>query len=96
MMRYTRFAPWHHEVISRLDWRRDRDWYSERLSGVKGSILELACGDGRLMRPLLEAGKEVWGLDASKELLEIADKDLSSIPDARLRTLSIYSISSPR
>jgi len=82
-MRYTRFASWHHDVIGKLNWRRDRQWYCERLSQVSGPVCELACGDARLLAPLAEAGKEVWGMDISPEILKIAEADLLKIPGAR-------------
>ena len=40
-----------------------------RDASPKGRLLEVGCGTGRLLLPLLEAGHEVDGLDASPEML---------------------------
>ncbi len=63
LKRYTQFAEWSDHVARFMPFQHDRDWYARKLAGVKGRILELACGNGRIMRPLCEAGHEVWGLD---------------------------------
>ena len=47
----------------------DVEFYLERLKGVSGPILEPAVGNGRLLVPLLEAGLDVKGFDASEEML---------------------------
>jgi SAM-dependent methyltransferase len=49
----------------------DIDFYRERLATVGGPILEAGCGTGRLLIPLLEAGLDVEGFDASEPMLEI-------------------------
>jgi SAM-dependent methyltransferase len=40
------------------------------LAGVAGPILEPACGSGRTLVPLLEAGHDAAGFDTSEEMLE--------------------------
>lgn len=49
----------------------DVEFYSERLAGCKGPILEPGVGTGRILIPLLEAGLKVEGFDVSKEMLTI-------------------------
>ena len=49
-------------------------WTSRARTG--GPILELACGSGRLMAPLLELGEGVVGLDSSAPMLERARQSL--------------------
>jgi SAM-dependent methyltransferase len=48
----------------------DVDYYRERLASSGGPILEAACGTGRLLIPLLEAGLEAEGFDASQDMLD--------------------------
>lgn len=48
----------------------DLDYYRERLAPVKGRILEAMAGSGRVLIPLVEAGLQVDGVDASPEMLE--------------------------
>ncbi|HVY03450.1 MAG TPA: class I SAM-dependent methyltransferase, partial [Caulobacterales bacterium] len=47
----------------------DTRFYLERFAGFTGPILEPACGSGRAMIPLLEAGHDVTGFDLSEEML---------------------------
>lgn len=47
----------------------DVEYYRERLKGCLGSILEPAVGNGRALVPLLEAGLDVKGFDASQDML---------------------------
>jgi SAM-dependent methyltransferase len=47
------------------------DYYARQLAGITGRILEPACGTGRVLVPLLEAGLVVEGLDSSPEMMAI-------------------------
>ena len=63
-------------------------FHLRRLAKVAGPILEPACGSGRFMIPLLEAGRDVSGFDASADMLErcrsrCAERGLS--PDLSLQ-----------
>jgi SAM-dependent methyltransferase len=48
---------------------RDTAFYLERLAGVAGEILEPACGSGRVLVDLLEAGHRAAGFDLSPDML---------------------------
>lgn len=48
----------------------DTAFYLDRLKEVAGPILEPACGTGRAMLPLLQAGHDVTGFDLSPDMLE--------------------------
>ena len=47
----------------------DLEYYMERLEGISGPILEPACGNGRILIPLQEAGFNIEGFDISREML---------------------------
>jgi SAM-dependent methyltransferase len=47
----------------------DIDYYRQALGGLDGPFLEAACGSGRLMIPMLEAGFDVHGFDHSEHML---------------------------
>jgi SAM-dependent methyltransferase len=47
------------------------EYYARQLAGVTGRILEPACGTGRVLIPLLEAGLAVEGLDSSPDMLAV-------------------------
>lgn len=51
------------------DLNGDIAYYTERLCGVKGKILEAGVGTGRVLLPLLTSGFDVEGLDQSKDML---------------------------
>ncbi|WP_240794706.1 class I SAM-dependent methyltransferase [Rhodococcus zopfii] len=48
----------------------DVEFYSSRLDGVSGPVLEPAVGTGRILIPLLEQGLTVRGYDTSAAMLE--------------------------
>ncbi len=50
----------------------DVDFYRRRFAQTGGPVLELACGTGRLVWPLAEAGAEITGVDRSEAMLEKA------------------------
>jgi ubiquinone/menaquinone biosynthesis C-methylase UbiE len=52
--------------------QNDLPFYLEEAKVAGGSVLELGCGTGRLLIPLLSSGLEVSGLDASAAMLEVA------------------------
>lgn len=47
----------------------DIEFYRDRLSDCKGPILEPAAGNGRVLIPLLEAGFDMRGFDASADMV---------------------------
>ena len=50
----------------------DTAFYLDRLAGVSGPILEPACGSGRTLVPLAQAGHAVSGFDTSPDMLSRA------------------------
>jgi SAM-dependent methyltransferase len=48
----------------------DTAFHLERLAAIDGPILEPACGSGRTLVPLMEAGLDVAGFDPSPEMLD--------------------------
>lgn len=53
----------------------DVAFYTERLKAIDGPILEPACGTGRLLIPLLEAGHEIWGFEPSPDMLDVCRRN---------------------
>ena len=60
------------------DFDEDLPFYLNMCLLVGGPVLELASGSGRIMRPLLDAGFKVTGLDSSPVMLDRARAALSS------------------
>lgn len=52
----------------------DVEYYRERLLSIKGKTLEVGCGSGRVLIPLLQAGIETDGLDNSSAMLNSCRK----------------------
>jgi SAM-dependent methyltransferase len=67
------------------DWPNEIDFYQEMAVNAKhagGSVLELACGTGRVAIRLARCGASVIGLDLSQDMLEVARRksvDLDNI-----------------
>ena len=57
------------------DWPGEMDFYQEMAAEVKrngGTVLEIACGTGRVAIRLAQNGVNVVGLDLSRKMLEVA------------------------
>lgn len=70
-------------IAAYYDWEHERflddlPLYRGFAQHCGGPVLELACGTGRLLVPLAEAGVEIEGLDASEAMLAIARSRLSA------------------
>ena len=63
----ARYYDWEH-----AEYDVDVPLYQDFARRTGGPILELACGSGRLMAPLLELGERVVGVDSSGPMLERA------------------------
>jgi 2-polyprenyl-3-methyl-5-hydroxy-6-metoxy-1,4-benzoquinol methylase len=46
------------------------EWYLRHARETGGPILELACGSGRLLIPIAEAGYEIDGVDVSQAMIQ--------------------------
>lgn len=57
----------------------DVEYYLERLSNVKGNVLEVGCGSGRVLIPLLQAGIVIDGLDNSEAMLDSCRRRCSEL-----------------
>lgn len=66
---------------------RDEDvrYYVQLAAGVRGPVLELGVGNGRIAVPLAEAGHKVVGLDASAPMLDDLRGRLATRPELRKR-----------
>jgi len=62
----------------------DVEFYLERLLDIKGKVLEVGCGSGRVLIPLLQAGIDIDGLDNSEAMLDSCRRrcnELNLIPE---------------
>lgn len=58
----------------------DIPYYQQVSREVSGSILELACGTGRLTEPMAKAGSQVVGVDIAPGMLARAEKKRAALP----------------
>jgi SAM-dependent methyltransferase len=68
--------------------RTDNDvvFYTGLAKQIKGPVLELACGTGRILIPTARAGRDITGLDFSRYMLARCRKKLSNeSPDVQKR-----------
>ncbi|MCH7232780.1 methyltransferase domain-containing protein [Glycomyces sp. L485] len=56
----------------------DVEFYTRRLAGVSGEVLEPAAGTGRMLIPLLQQGLRVTGYDTSEYMLQICRDNLAA------------------
>ncbi len=68
----------------------DISFYKRALYGVKGRVLELACGTGRVSIPLAEAGFDMVGLDYSMPMLEVFRAKIRDLPRKTARRIQLF------
>lgn len=75
--RYAKLASWVYDLDKPVGRSfGDVEYYLGRLTACDGPVLEPATGNGRILVPLLEAGFDVSGFDASAEMLGYCQKAL--------------------
>jgi SAM-dependent methyltransferase len=82
--------PWSDAFLATLydlfPFESDLPLYLELAAAQGGRVLELACGSGRVLLPLVGAGHQVVGLDASPHMLALARGKLTAAgPSAAAR-----------
>ena len=80
MERYERFS-WEYEMSNPLS-DDEIAWYREWAEQTGGPVLALACGTGRLVCRLAEAGLRTVGLDLSDGMLARAAEHAAELDDA--------------
>ena len=55
-------------------YKDDIDFYRKEARKVKGKVLEIACGTGRVYLELLKDGVDAYGIDISENMLEVLKK----------------------
>jgi SAM-dependent methyltransferase len=68
----------------------DLDLYRELASEIEGPIFEVACGTGRVMFALAQAGYTVHGIDSEAAMLEVARQRLLGQPTLKHRLEFIH------
>jgi SAM-dependent methyltransferase len=64
----------------------DIAFYVARAREAGAPVLELGCGTGRILLPMAEADVDVVGLDASPDMLAVAEQKIAACrPDVRAR-----------
>jgi SAM-dependent methyltransferase len=72
-----------YDQLTAAEWEKsqnDVQFFLEEARLAGGPLLELGCGTGRLLIPLLSIGVHVSGLDASAVMLEVAKRKRESLP----------------
>ncbi|HTK08426.1 MAG TPA: class I SAM-dependent methyltransferase [Ktedonobacteraceae bacterium] len=82
---YDTIAPFYDAEHAQFS--EDLDMYQNYAELCGGRILELACGSGRVLLPLAQAGYEVTGVDTSDAMLQIARQTLTAAGVAQRCTL---------
>jgi ubiquinone/menaquinone biosynthesis C-methylase UbiE len=66
---WDEYAPFYDWENARTLGRRDVGFWQRLASGVRGPVLELGCGTGRIALPLARAGLRLVGIDRSEKML---------------------------
>lgn len=77
MKGYSCFAEYYDDLTQNVAYRKRADYFCELLrrhGHAPGLTLDLACGTGSLTLELAERGIDVYGIDASPEMLSVAQQ----------------------
>lgn len=66
---WDEYAPFYDWENARTLGRRDVAFWQRMASGVRGTVLELGCGTGRIAVPLARSGVNLVGIDRSDRML---------------------------
>jgi SAM-dependent methyltransferase len=75
----------------------DIEFYLQQARRCGSPVLELACGTGRVLIPLAEAGFEIYGIDLSENMLtrcrsKIAERGLEETAHLALANMAAYDL----
>jgi SAM-dependent methyltransferase len=70
--------------------RKDVAFYVEEATRVRGPVLELGCGTGRILLPLARAGCTVVGVDSSRHMLARCRDKLAAEPAALRERVTLH------
>jgi SAM-dependent methyltransferase len=82
-----------YDQLTAAEWERvqnDVPFFLEEATLARGPLLELGCGTGRLLIPLLSTGVQVSGLDASAVMLELAERKREQLPADLAKRLHLH------
>ena len=77
MASYNAFAPFYDRFIKPVDYDKRADYFDHIIKSVIGEqklLLDLACGTGSLAVALAKRGYDVIGVDASEQMLSLAQQ----------------------
>ena len=77
MSSYSTFAQYYDELTQNVDYAERAEYFCGLLNSLRhpaGLVLDLACGTGSLTLQLKKRGLDVYGADASYEMLSVAQQ----------------------
>ena len=78
-------------------YRADIDFYLKEAKKVRGKVLEVGCGTGRVYLELLKNGVDVYGIDISGEMLRVLKKKAREMGiKPKVKNCLLYTSPSPR
>ncbi len=80
---WDEYAPFYDWENARTLGRADVPFWRRVATGVRGPVLELGCGTGRISVPLARAGVELVGVDRSAGMLERAARRARALKSRR-------------
>lgn len=89
---YLKLCTEYYELAHALS-ENERTFYLKEAADAQGPILEPMCGTGRFLIPLLDAGYDIEGFDASDYMLSVLKE---KAPQAKISHCFIQDFSSPK
>jgi ubiquinone/menaquinone biosynthesis C-methylase UbiE len=67
----------------------DIPFYVEEAQRAEPPVLELACGTGRVLIPIAQAGVRIWGLDLTSAMLTHGEHKVAALPPEIQRRITL-------
>jgi ubiquinone/menaquinone biosynthesis C-methylase UbiE len=81
---------WEYDQRQPLPLPGELEWYLEYAKKPGNSILELACGSGRLLIPIAQAGYKIHGVDSSAAMLNRLLQKVIVLDEKIRRNISLF------
>jgi SAM-dependent methyltransferase len=93
---------WHYGLMAQY-WAEvlvdapELDFYARQIHNSGQPVLDIACGTGRLLVPLLERGVDIEGVDVSQDMLDLCARRAGEAgQEARLYNQPMHALDLPR
>ena len=83
-MVYPAFVARFYDVVYQKVRTIDHDYYVKKILEANGPVLEIGTGTGRFFKEMIEAGADMYGIDANQSMLDVLRKKIDTKYHSRI------------